>query len=242
MDPIAVFERMAAADCRRVVRAADLRLCQLCHRRVPAATAGVRRHSGAGRERSGRLGARRHRHRGVGLLDGAARRHRFRLLGRERRGPDAGPMPRRRPAGPCRGLGGRGGQRRDRRLLPRRRGRRSTGPGCGPATTATWRSSKPRPPSGSRARGTRQGARRRRRAQPALRTEFLSAWRFTGARGDGRCRTEASRAPRRWRRPSAHGWRRPRSPARRPACRRASRCPRRRGPSRSFRWCARHRA
>ena len=58
----------------------------------------------------------------------------------------------------------------------------------------------------------------------------------------GIARQQAVALRKRCSRQAAHGSRPPRSRGRRQACRPASRCPRRRGPSRTQRWCVRHRA
>ena len=108
MDPIAVFERMAASGFADRLRAADLWLCELCDGRISSAPAGLCRHPRGWNARPGRLGAGRHGHRRLGLLRGQGRGDRLRLLDRQRRGPARPLCGGWRPARPCRGVGGRG--------------------------------------------------------------------------------------------------------------------------------------
>ena len=103
MDPIKASEVLADASPRAVGDAAGLRLCQLRHGWFPSQPAAVCRHSAA---RSPRLGAGGHRHCGLRLFAPQRRSDGLCLLGGIRPGAVRALRHVRRPAGPCRGLGG----------------------------------------------------------------------------------------------------------------------------------------
>ena len=144
MDPIAVSEKMAEPDSHDRLRAADLRLCQLCDGQVSGPTAWPLPTSPSRANPAGRLGARRHRHRRLGFLARRRMRRSTSPTGSPAAMSSAAPMP--RPAAsramPRPGRTTRSMLRPATSTAPR--ARRWKAPGCGRATTATWRSSRRR--------------------------------------------------------------------------------------------------